>query len=239
MIQQSKGKIFLADEREINQTESARSFNTFNSGRYFNPHKQAFGNMYVLNDDTLVGGASVKMPVEESSHIILLPVAGAINYKDSFVNDALIVAGQAQLLSAGKESAMEISNPFKEEFVNFLQIHIKADNTPWQSALYLSTYDDVNKNRNSLVELFPGISETSSLPFAVSIGKFYGRGETTYHLKKKDAGLFLFVLEGAFEAEGRLLHARDGLALWGIDEVELEALSNDAIILLIEQELTI
>jgi len=44
----------------------------------------------------------------------------------------------------------------------------------------------------------------------------------------------IFVLEGAFEAEGRLLHSRDGLALWDTNEIEIEALSNDAIILLIE-----
>jgi len=41
-------------------------------------------------------------------------------------------------------------------------------------------------------------------------------------------------LEGAFEVEGRLLHARDGLALWETEKVELEALSNDAIILVME-----
>lgn len=42
------------------------------------------------------------------------------------------------------------------------------------------------------------------------------------------------MLEGAFEVQGTLLHARDGLALWETDEVEMEALSNDAIILLVE-----
>ena len=31
-----------------------------------------------------------------------------------------------------------------------------------------------------------------------------------------------------------LLHARDALALWETDEIEMEALSNDAIILLME-----
>ena len=44
----------------------------------------------------------------------------------------------------------------------------------------------------------------------------------------------MFVIEGAFEVQGTLLHARDGLALWGTDKLEKEALSNDAIILLIE-----
>jgi redox-sensitive bicupin YhaK (pirin superfamily) len=97
----------------------------------------------------------------------------------------------------------------------------------------LLTYD-VNKYLDSLIKIFPEKSGLSSLPFTVSIGKFSGRAETTYKLTSENSGLFVFVIEGAFELEGRLLHARDGLALWEIKEVELEALSNDAIILLIE-----
>ena len=84
------------------------------------------------------------------------------------------------------------------------------------------------------MEISPLSVGESSFPFSISIGKFDGRGETTYRVKNKDAGLFVFVLEGAFEVQGTLLHARDGLALWETDEVEMEALSNDAIILLVE-----
>ena len=38
-----------------------------------------------------------------------------------------------------------------------------------------------------------------------------------------------------FEVQGRLLYPRDGLSLWNeANKMELEALSNDAILLLIE-----
>ncbi|MEO5593159.1 MAG: hypothetical protein ABIR15_06605 [Chitinophagaceae bacterium] len=52
--------------------------------------------------------------------------------------------------------------------------------------------------------------------------------------KNKNAGLFAFVIKGAFEMEGRLPHARDGWALWDTGAAEMKALSNDAIILVIE-----
>ena len=55
----------------------------------------------------------------------------------------------------------------------------------------------------------------------------------------KEAGAFVFVIEGAFEVQGTLLHERDGLALWKTEEVEMEALSNEAIILVIELTLEI
>ena len=41
--------------------------------------------------------------------------------------------------------------------------------------------------------------------------------------------------EGVFEVEGRLLPAKDGLALWiESNEIEGEALSNDPIIFIVE-----
>ncbi|MBS1608465.1 MAG: hypothetical protein JSS70_06850 [Bacteroidetes bacterium] len=44
------------------------------------------------------------------------------------------------------------------------------------------------------------------------------------------------MLEVVFEVEGHLLHVRDGLALWNTEQVGMEALSNDAILLVIETE---
>ena len=233
MIRQTKGKMFLADERGLNETEWFRSWNTFNFGKYFNEHKDPFGNLYVVNDDTLDGGRSLRMIIEEHSYVILVPVAGAIAYKDNLGNQNLIAAGQIQVLDLAKDAMIEITNPFKKGPVNFLQIWIRADKVKETTTSNLLTYD-VNKDLDSLIKIFPENSGASFLPFTVSIGKFSGRAETTHKLTSENSGLFVFVIEGAFELEGRLLHARDGLALWGIEEVELEALSNDAIIVLIE-----
>lgn len=35
-------------------------------------------------------------------------------------------------------------------------------------------------------------------------------------------------ISGAFEINGRLMHARDGLALWDVNSIEIEALSAEA-----------
>ena len=233
MIRQSKGKMFLADERGLNETNWFRSQNTFNFGNYFSEHKFPVGDIYVINDDVLDGSRSLRMIIEEHSYVILLPVVGAIAYKDSLGNENLIAAGQIQVFDLAKDATIEITNPFKEELVNFLQIWIRAEKISETTIPKLLTYD-VNKYLNSLVKISSQNLITSSLPFTVSVGKFSGRGETIYKLSNGNSGLFAFVIEGAFELEGRLLHARDGLALWGTEEVELEALSNDAIILIME-----
>lgn len=68
------------------------------------------------------------------------------------------------------------------------------------------------------------------LPVGVQIGRFAGRAGTTCALPG-GATFFAFVLAGAFELAGQLLHTGDGLALWDTSIVELEALSNEAVVI--------
>jgi quercetin 2,3-dioxygenase len=230
MVQQNKGKIFLADERGHNEVEWFRSYNTFNFGQYKREHKTPFGPLYVLNDDTLAGGKSISMTIEADTEIVLIPVVGAITYKDSLGNSNIIEAGECQVFITPKDTVIHIGNPYDNELVNFLQLWFYRNceelNTP-----QLIPFDIVN-NRDQLVPI-----PVSKTLFRYGIGKYAGREESIYRLSKPGNGLFAFVIQGAFEVQYRLLHPRDGLALWEAGEVEWEALSNDAIIVVVEMPL--
>jgi quercetin 2,3-dioxygenase len=232
MIQQSKGKMFLADERGCSELDWFRSYNTFNFGAYKCEHKTPFGPLYVLNDDTLAGGKSLSIEVSDNTTVLLLPVVGAITISDSTGYADYIEAGQCRLYNAGKAAMLTISNPFNYDLVNFLQLWIRqpaaSADIPQQKVSF-----DIDAGKNQLIELGAALEKHQ-----LYIGKFSGRQEMEYHLQHPDNGVFVFVIEGAFEVQYRLLHARDGLALWDIDSIELEALSNDAIILLMELPLS-
>ena len=58
--------------------------------------------------------------------------------------------------------------------------------------------------------------------------------ETAEPIKNKKNGIYAFVIEGVFEVQDRLLHTKDGLAMWDAEEIDFEALSNGAILLLLE-----
>ena len=58
-------------------------------------------------------------------------------------------------------------------------------------------------------------------------GKFSGRQEGQLAVDERSV-VHVFVLEGAFEFQNRLLQPRDALTLSGINNVEFEALSNEA-----------
>ncbi len=223
MIPQTKGKIFLADERGHNEVSWYRSYNTFNFGRYQNEYKTPIGSLYVLNDDTLAPGGSIRMGVEDNTCMVLLPMVGAIEYVDSWGNIGKVQAGQVQLLNIPKGGFIRITNPFEHELVSFLQLWIKVADRIAENQFQAF---DLTGNKNRFISLFDTIN--------LSIGQFDGRAEAEYKPNNPGAAMFMFVIDGEFEVQHRLLHARDGLALWDVAEIEMEALSNNAIILLLE-----
>jgi hypothetical protein len=66
------------------------------------------------------------------------------------------------------------------------------------------------------------------------IGKFSGRTDTSYMPQNPANTCFVFVIEGAFEVQNRLVYSKDGILLPEAGEVEFEALSNDGILLIFE-----
>jgi quercetin 2,3-dioxygenase len=220
-------KIFLSDERGVNQLDWFRSYNTFNFGNYQTKYKTPVSRLYVLNDDTLAGGKSMDLEVEENSILILLPVVGAVEYRDSAGNASITDAGclQAVLLPAG--SSYTITNPYANDLVNFLQLWIKAEDAFTGTAFQKFSFNlDEHKNHFISSALDAGV--------VFHIAKLSGRQQSTVQFSNNTTAAFAFVIEGAFELEERLLHARDGLALWNINQAEMEALSNDAIVLILE-----
>jgi redox-sensitive bicupin YhaK (pirin superfamily) len=231
MVQQNKGKIFLAEERGHHETDWFRSFNTFNFGQYQQEHKLPFGPLYVLNDDTLAGDKSISMTVEADSVIVLIPVVGTIAYTDSAGHANYISAGECQLYTMPKGATIQIGNLYHDELVNFLQIWFYAEGSESDTTPQVTSFDLVN-NSNQLVPI-----PVNHPQYKLGIGKYNGREESIYQLSNPQNGLFAFVIQGAFEVQYRLLHPRDGLALWEASEIDLEALSNEAIILIMEMPL--
>lgn len=204
MIDTSSGRMLLAGARAHTETASFRSYQT------------SFNQQYKLYDNTLAGGESVQLQIAENTIVALLPTVGAIHIE----GEGLLEAGQVQLL----KGAAVISNPYEHELVNYLQLIFSDTND--EPALYSFHL------QNRLTDLFAA-SMQNGLLFA-SIGKFKGREEIVYETYQQGNGVFVFVLQGAFEVQYRLLETRDGLALWNVEQVEIEALSNDAILLLVE-----
>ncbi len=217
---QTEAIIYLAEQRACTQSNWQRSYHTFYPASDSKNGNAAWGNLKIVNDDTLKGRHTFNYSFDEDMQILLLPIVGGLSYQHG-INAKFIEVGESQLVSLPKGEKLAITNTYELELINFICVG-------WNqcSAVENSHYSfDLDAGKNKMI----------TMP-AFSIGKFGGREEEVYQLKNPDKGIFAFVVEGAFELQNRLLQPRDGLALWNTTEIEFEALSEGAILLLIEPE---
>lgn len=229
-MKHTPGKIFLAEQRGLIESPYFRRFCTFQFGQFQAEDKEAFGPLQALNEEMLGGGQQLDFPVREAAFILVLPLTGAVRVRHSSSAAVTVEVGELQILSVAVESQLTFENPYASETIHFLQLWVKASLTDALISGGRFPFD-LSAQPNCLMDV---LAPDGLLPFKVNLGQFAGRVETVYRLGNPQARFFAFVLAGAFEVEGRLLHPNDGLALWDTTAVELEALSQDAVVLILE-----
>ncbi|GAB3851135.1 hypothetical protein GCM10028822_17470 [Hymenobacter terrigena] len=232
MIAQTPGKIFLADERGLAESDRFRRYSTFSFGPFAHPHKEPFGRLYGLNEETLAGGHALDFTVAQASHVVIIPITGAVVLTGFGQPETTVSVEETMVLALPAGSILHVRNPYDTHLVSFLHLWLLAD-APAAVSKYQRIRFSSEATQNQLAQLLPA---ASLLPFTVSLGRFAGRQEAVYQLQNPANSVFAFALAGAFEVESRLLHEKDGLALWNVAEIELEALSNDALVLVLELE---
>lgn len=224
MTSTGQSRIFLSDESPLAQTAALQTRATF----------RGIPSLRSFHDHLVAPGGSARFNLAASSTHILLPLFGALHYKDALHEGHYIAAGQAQVFQTPVSSQCTINNPFRDDYINFLHIEIPGVSPGESRNAAIITYEDLNHHLNNWMPVSPNKNGETSASSRLSIAKFSGRGEAIYTTSSPAHQVLIFVIEGAFETAGCLLHARDGLLLTGHDSIDAEALSNDAIALLLE-----
>lgn len=217
MTDPTKARIYLAGARHYFEDDGFRRFATY-------PREDCRG-LCVLNDETIAGAATLAHTADEGSLRVLVPLAGSIQYKDDDGNGALVEAGQVLSAFVDRGNKFEIKNTYDDRAVRLLHISLADEQHP-KSELQIHNFD-LNDFQNRLLNIVCRNNHS------VWIGKFDGRCEGMLPLGNNRA--FVHVVHGAFEVQNRLLETGDGLSLWNASVLEFEALSNEAIIVVLEE----
>jgi hypothetical protein len=211
MMTVSQAKIFLADQRDLHQSATLRRWST--STAY---------PLYFLNEEILADGKKTCFSVEKNSYIIILPITGTLIYLDDSENETDINVEEAIVVYVKENDDITLINPFENDAINYLCVGIVAEE-PMPNNPRFFNFDLSHQNQLHTIS-------SPDLPFELSIGRFEERKEAVYQLKTH-VEVFAFIITGVFEIEGRLLYEKDGLSLWSTETIELEALSNNAVVL--------
>ena len=223
----SPGQIHLADQRGFTETDELQRYSSFNYGTFINEHRKPLGKLSVFNDEVLAAGKTTWFQADKAGYAVFIPITGELLLQNANRDSRIIDVGEVYMHHAFPGEVLKLVNRYGEDKINYLCFFIDCETAYSDNQTFNF---DFAETRNELIAI---AQEQIALPFRLSIGMFAGRAEALCQLNK-NSFFYAFVIAGAFEVQGRLLHQRDGLALWQQQETELEALSNNAVILTLE-----
>lgn len=221
MIDKNRTIIYLNSFRGLSEFPDGISYHVFNYKNYIAENREPVGDILGFNQSELKPNGSLKIQIEIDCLLILMPIVGSIDC--NFLQKTEISVDVDEVLcdqiSQGQE--IEFSNPYETTNVKFLWFFLdkKVENQIHKF--------DILSNKNKLIPV------TSKQFTLFQIGLFDGRMEVIVDRYLHNKESFFYVIQGAFEVHNRLLHEGDALFVSGIEELEFESLSNDAIILVI------
>jgi len=212
------------------------SRHTFSFANYYDPDRIHFGALRVLNDDMVEAGKGFGMHPHDNMEIISIPLEGELEHQDSMGNTAVIRHGDVQVMSAGTGIFHSEYNKNKDRRVKFLQIWVipnKKNATPRYDQITL----DISDRHNKLQQVVSPDPKDEGVWIHQDawfhLGNFDQGFRTEYTIKKKDNGVYVFILKGDLTINGQSLSDRDGFGIWDVDSLSLQA-DSDVEILLME-----
>jgi quercetin 2,3-dioxygenase len=217
-----------------------KAYHSFSFAGYYDPERVHFGMLRVLNDDTVAPGMGFGMHPHDNMEIVTIPLKGELEHKDSMGNHGVIRAGDIQVMSAGTGIRHSEFNPSSEHEVKLLQIWVFPDKknvTPRYGQMSF----DVAARKNKLQQIVgPGPAENGMWIHQDAwfhlVNLDAGKA-LSYELKKKENGVYCFVIEGDVTVNGHELNRRDGAGVRNAASLALQA-TTDAEVLLMEVPLT-
>ncbi|MEO6668407.1 MAG: pirin family protein [Ferruginibacter sp.] len=208
----------------------------FSFAGYHNPEKVHFGLLRVLNDDTIAGGTGFPAHPHDNMEIVTIPLSGALQHKDNTGGEGVIKAGDVQIMSAGSGVKHSEFNASKTEDATLFQVWIfpKLRNIkPRYDQRSFDINDRINKWQ---VVVSPNETDNAlwiNQDARFSLTKLEAGKMLTYENAFKGNGVYLVVVNGSVEIDGKQFSKRDAVGIADADQFSIKA-NEDAELMAIE-----
>ena len=212
------------------------SYHTFSFAGYHEPSRVHFGLLRVLNDDVVKGGMGFGQHPHDNMEIISIPLKGALEHGDNTGGHGIIKSGEVQIMSAGSGIAHSEKNASKTEDVNFLQIWVfpkERNIQPRYDQKEFKSADRVNRLQTIVSPEKGDNALWINQDAWFHLGNLKKATVIDYTIKRKENGVYAFILEGDVTINNQKLNKRDGFGVWDTDKFSISA-ESDAEVLLID-----
>lgn len=219
-----------------------KSRHTFSFANYHNPERMHFGVLRVFNDDIVDAGRGFGTHPHDNMEIISIPLEGDLEHKDSMGNTTVIKNGDVQVMSAGTGVFHSEFNKNQDKLVKFLQIWVypnKRNVTPRYDQISL----DIAARKNKFQQILSPDPNDEGVWIHQDawfhMGNFDQGISSSYTLKKKGNGVYVFVIKGGVIIDTQQLEAKDGFGIWNVDQFDIQSTASDTELLVMEIPLTL
>ena len=227
--------IYKAESRGDANHGWLHSKHSFSFANYYNPERMGFGVLRVLNDDIVAGGKGFGMHPHHNMEIISIPLHGELKHEDNMGNISIIKKGEIQVMSAGSGVFHSEYNNSADEEVNFLQIWVYPNKKNVKPRYQQISLNKPDKENTFYQILSPNADDDGVWIYQDAwfhLGKLAEGKSASYHFKKSDNGLYIFLLEGQIQINEQTLDKRDAYGVWNTDSITINAVKSSEILLM-------
>lgn len=227
--------IHRADSRGYADHGWLKSRHTFSFANYYDPKRNHFGLLRVLNDDIVEGGMGFGTHPHDNMEIVSIPLKGALAHRDSAGHHQVIKTGDVQIMSAGSGIAHSEYNHSETDEVNFLQIWIFPKERNIKPRYEQKTFPPSERGNRFQTVVSPNKGDEAlwiNQDAYFSLGNFDTGHSASYSIRRNQSGIYLFVIEGRIEIDGDVLDRRDAIGITETDSIQLKALISSEILIM-------
>ena len=202
----------------------------FSFAQYHDPARKAWGRIRVWNDDRIAAKSGFPPHPHRDMEIITYVRSGAISHKDSMGNVGRTGAGDVQVMSAGT-GVMHAEYNLEDEETTLFQIWIETDKPGAQPQWGMKPFP--KEARQGAFQLLASGADDDALSIhadARILGASVKAGDSVTYDASPDRHLYL-VPSARVRVNGKEANARDGVAITGEDEIQVEAMEDVELVL--------
>ena len=208
---------------------------SFSFASYQDDSKVHFGELRVLNDDTIAPSMGFGKHPHDNMEIVTIPLAGAIKHVDSMGNSGIIKVGDVQIMSAGKGILHSEHNASVSEPLNLFQIWVFPKVRNIEPRYEQKTFLVADRKNKFQTIVSPnkedgGVWINQDAWF--SLGDFDAHQTVSYAPKLKQNGLYIMLVNGEVEIDGEILKKRDAIGLSGLEVVTVKVNADTELLVL-------
>lgn len=205
----------------------------FSFANYHDPARMGWGNIRVWNDDTIAPQTGFPPHPHRDMEIVTFVRSGAISHQDSLGNKGRTVAGDVQVMSAGT-GIVHAEYNLEDETTTLFQIWILPDRAgegPGWGQREFPRGDRAGR----WITLASGTPDADdALPIRADarvLAATLPAGTRIDYAANPQRHQYLVAPSGRIKVNGTLAEARDGIAITGETQIEVEALDDAEVVM--------